>query len=240
MTEDVLTTYKIPPPDDVIFGLTIDSIQKSHTALCIFDSPLQHQISINESLWKVGIEWLVKKKWIPRQKVSGNRSAIKAVEPLGELLYRILEVCIQSHGFSPASAPYRNAAHWFQSVAFEMKRFDFNELTSKSERKGTGKKQYVKSVRDDIKALKERKNPNDPETDPASFALTEAGFAMADTSDRFDTDYWKPLIRAYSAWATELDKNSNWEYLHVTEQGVLIGQGGQGRGKIVLSRPVAK
>ena len=91
-----------------------------------------------------------------------------------------------------------------------------------------------------VKALKEGKNPNDPNIDPATYALIEAGLAMADTSARFDSDYWRPMLLSYSRWVTELDKNTDWEYLRVSEKGTLVGQGGRGRGKIPLSRPVAK
>lgn len=240
MTDDVLTTYKIPPPDDKKFGYVIASIQKAHAIPSIFEPSVQHQIGINGALWKVSSEWLIRKKWIPRQKISANRSITKAVEPLGELLYRLLEVCIQSHSFLPADTPYRNAAQWFQAVAFEMKKHDFNEITLMPERKGSGKMQYVRSIRTDIKALKDWNNPNDSQKDPATYALVEAGLAIAEKSDSFMIDYWKPLLRAYTSWATELDRNSDWEYLHVNEKGILVGQASKKRGKKILPTPRTK
>ena len=241
-TDDlVLTTYKIPPPDDILYGSAIASIQNSHTTLSIFEPSIQHQLGINQALWKVSAEWLIKKKWISRQKISANRSVSKATEPLGELLYRILELCIQCHTFLPADTPYRNAAHWFQAVVSEMKKFDFEKITSTSEGNGSGKMQYVKSIRADIKSLKtDWKNPNNPQEDPATYELVKVGLAMAEPSDCFMTDYWKPLLRAYTGWATELDRNTDWEYLHVNEKGILVGQASKKRGKKILPTPRAK
>jgi hypothetical protein len=158
---------KIPPPDDTVWALAINSVQKPFVPLLIPNPLVEKHLAINEALWIVALHWVFRKKWCKRHKIPANRAATKAVEPLGELLFRILELCIQCHAVLPAgSNPYGNAAVWFDLIVWETKRGDFAEILSPHE-SGQGKNKHARKIWKDVKSLKEDwENPNAPESDP--------------------------------------------------------------------------
>lgn len=226
---ELVPISKVPPP----WHLAIDSIQSPFVPLLIPNKPTETHIAINEALWVVALHWVFKKKWSKRHKIPANRAVKDAVKPLGELLYRILELCIQCHAVLPVnSTRCGNAAQWFDCVVWETKRRDFAEILFQSYKKGQGKKQEVGEIWTEIRLLKGGSNPFNLEFSPHSFRLVDEALKLAKL-ENFNQEYWRPLLKAYSNWARALDQNDNWKFFRV-EAGKLVAQNGRGRGRLTV------
>ena len=221
---------KISPPWDE----AINSAQNSSIILSISNDILREQISINEDIYIIALHWLFKKKWQSNHKIPANRNTAKAIEPLGEFLLQILNLCLECHLVAPSG--YINAAEIFQKIVEEMKQGDLAEILGERQ-KGEGKRAFCKKTLDEIKSLKSNKNPYQVSKSPHTHRLIEIALQLANqgANDLFVEKTWKPFLKAYSRWNRELDRNPDWGYIH-TKADKLFIQAGKGRGSTRLSR----
>jgi len=226
---DRVPTEEISPPWDE----AINSVQKSTIMLLIPGEPLRDQISINENIYLIALHWLFKKKWRSNHKIPTSRNVAKVVEPLGEFLFQLLNLCSECHLVAPSG--YSNAAEMFQKAAQEMKQGDLAEILS-CDQKGDGKKKYCRTTLKEIKILKSNQNPYQVSKSPHTHRLIEIALQLANqgVNDLFVTKTWKPFLSAYSGLTRELDRNPDWGYIH-RKAGKLFIKEGKGRGSIRLS-----
>lgn len=227
---ELVPTAKIPPP----WHLAIGSVQGYSPILLIPNQPLETHLAINEGIWLIALHWVFKKQCSKKHKIPACRIVASAVEPLGELLFRISQICKEVHYIlPPSSTSYDNAAKWFACVAWESKRGDSEEICDLSDKKGRGKKAWVRSIWNEWNLLKEEQNPYELSHCPHTFKLVDEARKLVKNSDVFNDNYWKPLLKAYSEWARELDRNDNWRTFRV-KNGKLVAQNGKGRGELLV------
>lgn len=227
---DRVPTEEISPPWDE----AINSVQKPSIMLWIPDEPLRDQISLNEEIYTIALHWLLKKKWRSKHKIPASRKVANAVEPLGEFLFRLLNLCSECHVLAPRRLG--DAAEIFQKAVQEMKQGNLEEILS-PDQKGDGKKKHCKTTFEEIKILKSNQNPYEVCRSPHTYRLTEIALQLAnqEVNDLFIKKVWKPFLKAYSGWNRELDRNPDWGYITI-KAGKLFIKEGKGRGSTRLSR----
>lgn len=223
-----LPIHAIRPPWDE----AIDSVQKPFISLLIPNEPLEWHLSINEGLYNIALHWVFKKKWQSKYRIPAKANVAKAVEPLGEFLFRILDLCSECH--LVAGSGY-TAAEWFKGAVWEMKRGDFAAILS-PQKKGEGKKKHCQVIQEEVRLLKRWNNPYRSLTSPYTYRLIDVALKLADrgNNDVFVKKVWRPFLDAYSKWATALSKNPDWVYLTI-KNGQLYMQAGRGRAKLRVS-----
>lgn len=225
----------IKPPDDK----AINCIQSHHVVTASYNEAQKWQIQINNEIYAIATHWVFKKKYKPNHKIPVKRKIAKAVEPLGNFLVKLLELCIQAHQISEHQidvSDYKNGVDFFIKIMDEMKGGDLVEILSPNSQK-QGKTNYVTSIRDEIKKLHDRyENPYNPQTSKHTFKLIQICFFAIDKLDyeKFYKEYYRPFLTAYRQWARELRENKNFQYLTV-KNGELFIQEGRGKGKIKLT-----
>jgi hypothetical protein len=188
------------------------------------------------NLWRVGImldialHWVVRKELNTKHKIPYNRNLTKVLEPLGLLMTCYLRLCRKAYENSKTrTLPYQHAAGWFEAIYQEIW---LNALDTT--RYVGGKTRRLKERRDTLDALQEDTNPVDNNTSPHEYRLIETCLHLkehlcGEDIDVFEENYWKPYLRAYSAWITACD-GSEWSTVRM-ENGKLLIQQGRGRGR---------
>lgn len=193
---------------------------------------LEQFLAVEDGKWVILHYWVVKKKWHSQLKIPCQRKTVQFYEPLGEWLYRILELCIQCHAVHQLGTNYPNAASWFSSIVIEAK---MSVLRGFIARSTDGKEGCIQEYKDGASqlsgTLRRRENPYFLEVEPHIYRLVEAALELEDESDIFLRDYWQPFLGSITRLIAHRKQGA-----HITlveRDGKLYSQGGKGRGKIL-------
>ena len=209
----------IPPWDEAL-----DRLQREPFIL-ISDQTEAQEINFTrvETIWQVTLHWVFKLKWCSKHKIPYSRELANVCKPYGVLIFRYLELCIQCHAIPTiASARYKNASDWFVKLVRE------TQLNAFFSDDSPGKVQRLKERRKQLDLLKEGGNPFSSASSPHLHRLIEACRPLL-MSDRFDEDYWKPFLKAYSAWIT-MYESKEWTTSY-EEDGKFYIRAGRGKGR---------
>ena len=205
-----------------------DTIGRLQNKVVVLPSEPSEDEQMN--LWRVGIildialHWVVRNELNTKHKIPYSRKLTKVLEPLGLLLTCYLRLCRKAYENSKAGTlPYQNAAGWFEAIYQEIW---LNSLDTSLYVDGKTKK--LKERRDTLDALQEDTNPVDKNISPHEYRLIKVCLRLL-KENKFDKNYWKPYLRAYSAWITAFDR-SEWSTVRM-EDGKLLVQQGRGRGR---------
>lgn len=177
----------------------------------------------------IALHWVVRNELNTKHKIPHSRKLTKVLEPLGFLLTCYLRLCRKAYENSKVGTlPYQNAAGWFEAIYQEIW---LNALDTT--RYVGGKTRKLKERRGTLDALQEDTNPVDNNTSPHEYRLIKTCLHLKEhlcgkEIDVFEENYWKPYLRAYSAWITAFD-GSEWSTVRM-EDGKLLIQQGRGRG----------
>lgn len=223
-----------------------DTIGRLQNKVVVLPSEPSEDEQMN--IWRVGIildvalHWVVRNELNTRHKIpysckrikerSGKvlNSLVKVLEPLGLLMTCYLRLCRKAYeNGKTGTLPYQNAADWFEAIYQEIW---LNSLDTT--RYVGGKTLKLKERRDTLNALKENTNPVDKNTSLHEYQLIETCLHLknnlcGEEIDVFEEDYWKPYLKAYSAWITAFD-GSEWSTVRM-QDGKLLVQKGQGHGR---------
>lgn len=217
MTEPdfVIPTYRIPTEKvDLPFAQVIRAIQnleiygpRKLNEIEMF--LMQHCVAGSDTI----LHWATKIKWNSSHKIPGGQAHVRATKPVGVIVAREIELCIQCHaGVGYKRAGHQDASIWFGELWRESLKINLNDLFTVTTN-GGGKKAGVIGLRQDVlAALKGYRNPFDPSVRPQLHNLIECSIYLAERGENFRKQYWSPYIRSLSAWATQLDSNLNGYY----------------------------
>jgi hypothetical protein len=215
-----------------------DTIGRLQNKVVVLPSEPSEDEQMN--LWRVGImldialHWVVRNELNTKHKIPHSRKLTKVIKPLGLLVTCYLRLCRKAYENSKAGTlPYQNAAGWFEAIYQEIW---LNSLDTSLYVDGKTKK--LKERRDTLHALQEAtNNPVDNNTSPHEYQLIEVCLHLkehlcGEEIDVFEENYWKPYLRAYSAWITAFD-GSEWSTVRMEDGNLLVQQGrGSGRPRI--------
>lgn len=213
--------------NDKNWALAFKSIQHPFIPTDVTKNEFQKfQVGLTEVHWDIGLHYVFKRKWDSKHKIPIRLKPTtqKSFRLWGDYLYTILELCIQCHASPGIQVSYRNAAEWFEGVAREMKTSDLK--ASLSAIKGL-KRNEVDQQRKLLKALKEYENPGNLLTHPHAFLLVESARNLAQRSDEFCNQYWKPFITACSKLLQDIESSSTWQTVF-EKDGLPYVQAGRG------------
>jgi hypothetical protein len=235
----LIPSYSIPLEKvDQPFAQVIHAIQTS-TIVGLRNLDEVEIFVLKHSLngWDTALHWAVKLFWNTKHKILGGQAHVRAAKPLGVVLACEINLCIQCHALTGyKKAGYPDAAIWFGELWREHLKVELNNLF-KLTVNGGGKKARVLHLRHILRTLKEEDNPFDRSIQPCLSHLIDCSLALAKQAGSiFREKYWLPYIRALSAWASELDRNSKGFYRE------LILRVARKKGKIFLQvcEPVGK
>lgn len=194
--------------------------------------------------WEIVSCWVKQKKWGVKSKLPCNRALSKQLEPVGELLFRELELCIQCHSAPGFNISYRNAAEWFAVITRSARRIRLKRLAQQRRRTKT---EVIQINRLALKDLKRYENPYKLKRFEELLGeevtlwlewlqpvdkLTDVAIAMAEKSGSFCKDFWRPYLRAYSRWIAAIDSR-DYQVPWIENDQVYVGVG-SGRGRILF------
>lgn len=185
-----------------------------------------------EGFWLFSIHWVYKKKWNPKHKIPYQSDA-KKVEPFGDFLLSILNLCEALHTIHPFGSHYSNAAKWFDCIAWELKNRDLLDLFDLSGKKGTDDE--VRTIRKRLADYRYGINPHDFQKEPHTWRLIEAALKVSCSKafPKIGDEFWrgvrqknKPLgfQHAYSAWAAALE-SPTYQAMAIKNGKILVKQG---------------
>jgi hypothetical protein len=198
-------------------------------------TPAEKQfLAVEDGKWVILHYWVVKKKWHSRLKIPCQRKTVQFYEPLGEWLYRILELCIQCHAVHQLGANYPNAASWFSSIVIEAKMSVLGGFIARST---DGKEGCIQEYKDGASklsgTLRRGENPYFLEVEPHIYRLVEAALELADEPDiSFLRDYWRPFLKSITLLVAH--RKQGGRITLVEHKRKLYSQGGKGRGKTLF------
>lgn len=175
-------------------------------------------------LWNLALHWVIKLKWQSNYKIPYPRNLAQIMKPLGTLVYRQLELCIQCHSFLKPN-PYPTAAIWFWAIVRESQRNSIFRPIN------TGKTESLKIRREIIRSIGRGINPISKQFALHEWRLIETAL-FSNLGDKFDKDYLQPFIRSYRYWLNAT-KSPSWKAV-IRKNDKLFFQSGQGKGKILL------
>lgn len=152
-------------------------------------------------LWECSIYWVYKLKWGgKRYRIPiNNKKLIKAVEPHGTAMFRILNLCEQCHPFQEYG--YASGLKWFcHIVHIDLIPQSFSHTQPKTDRVSDG--------RDQIKKLRKKENPFSESDEPHLWRSIEQSIKMMRPGSQekvFPEDYWRPFIKSYSKWLSTIE-----------------------------------
>jgi len=203
----VVPTEIIPPPWDKAIEIAKKITPSSDTAISSTHAAL-HQRA--QAYWECSFHWLYKLKWNRSHKIPFGNECIKQSETMGWLLWSLLELCKEVHLYPCVETKnYNHASDWFSLISQEIPdRFFFNR-----------KSQYLRRLREDLKKLKDGKNPYSIEENLHFHRLVTVCLKLAKITE-FEKTYLRSkgiktgrhrippgFIQALSTLATELDRN---------------------------------
>lgn len=172
--------------------------------------------------------WVFKLKWGGRKyKIPiGSKKLIRAVEPHGTAMYRILELSEQCHSFQKYG--YTSGLNWFCHIIHI-------DLIPKSYQHTRSKTKRVSSGRDEIKKLRKRQNPFLECDEPHLWRLIEQAIKMMppNLTVPFAPNYWEPFIKSYAAWLSAIE-SPEWKTVIVDGNSIRC-RPDRGNGTIKIS-----
>jgi hypothetical protein len=182
-----------------------------------------------EADWLIVLHWVVRKKWNPHYKIPVSRKLANLYEPWGELMFRVLELCIQCHKTShPASQYYRHPSDWFFQLVMENRG---SGLCAAIANQPVGKTSLIKDKYWSIKELKALRNPGNPEIWTHSYRLEEVSLEL-EKQDEFNSYYWQPYLSAFSKWIQALDTKACQETF--VQGNKIVRRTGRGKGTVTM------
>jgi hypothetical protein len=197
--EAIEAAQKITPPPDT-------AISSAHAA--------SHKYA--KAIWLCSCHWLYKLKWNRQHKIPFGVKGSKPLEPLGWLLWSLLELCKEVHSYPcNQTKTYSHASEWFGQISHEIREL-YLWNGNKSE--------ILQKLRQDLKKLKACENPYSLEKNPHLYRLVAMSLKLAANPQypEFEQVYLRSegkkkgrcikhpgFIQALSTWATEVDRNPN-------------------------------
>lgn len=207
-------------------------------------------INVLEWQWAADIGYVYSKKWNPRYK----HSKVKATQLRGDVLWSLLELCIQVHAVHPlAWKNYQNASIWFDHICWERKTLERQQLFHSG-----GIKSILASERKIIDHYRCFENPHPEESEIHQQRLVNTIIEIHE-SKKFSNivnKYWKGLernnnksksnylgespglIRALSSVCTYYDRQPEDTILF--ENGQLFIQEGKGKNRVLVPEDCIK
>jgi hypothetical protein len=208
----VVPTEIIPPPWDEAIEIAKKITPSSDAAISSAHAAL-HRYA--QASWECSFHWFIKLKWNRKHKIPFANEWSKLLEPVGWLLYSLLELCKEAHCQScEETKNYNHASEWFSLICPEiLDRYFFDS-----------KSQCLRKLREDLKVLKDCeegfKNPYSIEENLHLHRLFTVCINLTINKPQFEKDYLRSkgtkkgkryvppgFIQALSTWATELDRN---------------------------------
>lgn len=228
----------IPLIDDRAWNSALVQIQQPFLRLGKFDDAVETQILSLQGHWTIILHWVIRKKWQKKHKIPGNKASNKGYEPLGELYFRILELCIQVHPYDCFG--YLSASDWFTRIITHERNAAYQMIftIASGARESPTKTEVSNNFHQLAVALNKFRypydpqafsNPYDPVEDPHMYRLIASAVQYGETADRFRDDYWKPLATAFDLWAKDFSK-SIWN-VRYAKDGTLKHTSSQGRNR---------
>jgi hypothetical protein len=176
-------------------------------------------------LWEISLHWVYKLKWGGKgYKIPFKKNLASVVELHGTAMFRLLNLCEQCHPFQKYG--YESGLAWFFWIIN-------TDLIPQSYAHNRTKTDRVSSGWQEISTLKENRNPFDLETERHLWRVIEQSTKMTNTP-KFEEDYWKPFIAAYSRWISAL-KSPDWKTVVLDGDDIRI-KPGRGKGTIKLTQ----
>ena len=189
--------------------------------------------------WLIAYQWLIKLEWNSKHQVPEKKSIRDALKPQGLLLQKYFRMAEKCMIFAPELTQYtdgrplvyRTGVNWIKAVVDELlltaimdaSASKYNDLGLQGniknslvsiERKRLAliKKTYKKLLDVGDKGSVEFNKLPYKEFDHmiAYKELLSYSMIFALASDRFRDDYWKPFLKQYSAWITEMS-SPRWQ-----------------------------
>ena len=237
MNQICVVVPNIPIINDVSWNSALLAIQKPFLRVGTFDAATETQIQFLEGHWTIILHRVIRKKWHSRHKIPIKKP--KEYEPLGEIYFRLLELCIQTHAMSPSG--YVSAADWFSRILQGERTVQYRmifEIATESRpvpKKGEASKLLVDTAAD----LRNFRNPYDTVQESHMYRLLESAISFAPRRDfdQYAKDYWRPFVAAYSAWARDFQHNSIWNVRFAKDEKIYQTSGpGKNKGIVILAR----
>ncbi|MHC5771321.1 MAG: hypothetical protein ACYTXI_38320 [Nostoc sp.] len=205
--------------------------------ICRFNPPSTIEDILSSSIeliFHLGAHWLVQKKWSTKHKIPAPKQISNVAEPLGKLLFHLLELCAQCHLAASAAninLRHKNAWNWFVTIFWEIK----GASLSKIETEEIGKAESIQTHRQKIiKPLEKGVNPISSIAQPNLKSLLDVAQSLAKSSNTFDRDYWKPFLKEYKKWVTHCDREKNIIRINLDANGIYYHSGRGRYSKYVL------
>lgn len=207
----VVPTEIIPPPWDEAIEIAKKITLPPEAAISDAHAAFYRYA---QASWECSFHWLYKLKWKRNHKIPFGNECTKQLEPVGWLLWSLLELCKEVHTYRRVETKkYKHASDWFLLISKEiLDRYFFDE-----------KSQCLRKLREDLKALKDNKNPYSIEENLHLHRLATVCCEFANdkkSKPEFGRTYLRSrgikkgrhrippgFIQALSTWATELAQN---------------------------------
>jgi hypothetical protein len=178
--------------------------------------------------------WIIKLLFDSRVKIPYHYQPLKKH---AELLKTIFLLCERCHSFKLGNN-YKNASDWFHDCLRELCTMELDiSLNNKLEPiDGSWKKAYIAWNRNFYTSLKNNQNPFNS---PALSQLIQASLEQkSDGNTIFFNEKWKPFLSAYSAYVTDLQKNSKIHHGYIENNKYIIqnGKGKSNASKITVAQ----
>lgn len=232
----------------------VDRLKKCHP----LNIPLvQHNFLAHNYL----LPFIIQQKWDSKQKLPRLRKRGKqGYKILANMYVKAIDVCLQ---IQPSrlnielnlqnkilTVNVENPAALFakmlwesdlESAAVQIFREaetvkEMKTVTVKEMKTVTVKAKRIKEMKRQNKDLKSLEfNPFDPTYSPATYTFVREGFDLANRSDLFRKNYWRPFISARAAWTKEFQKAGWLNLAHDDDRGRIGYVLSNGSGKKLLS-----
>lgn len=178
-------------------------------------------------LWECSLHWVYKLKWggkdyrIPIKK----KKLIKALEPHGTVVFHLLKLSEQCHSFQKYG--YTSSLDWFHHIIYDLISQSYSHKRPKTDKVSDG--------RDEVKKLREAKNPFSESDEPHLWRLIEQSTAMMSSKKKvaFLPNYWEPFIKSYCTWLSAIE-SPDWKSVILAE-GSIRYRPNRGKGTIKIN-----
>lgn len=210
---------------DVILAFNL-SISRSPNLDRATEANLQHCLAT----WGLILGWVRRKKTGNKYKIFGDRDSVKSFEALGEIYFRLFELCIQLHPY--AADQYFSATTWFSSICDDELHLQKQEALAITNdlREPPLKSEAIKILRSQAQQLRDFKNPFNPKIEPHLYRLIDLATKHAERERRFASEFWRPYTRAFTNWVQVFEHDPAWNLRYVIG-GQLKYTSGRGRNR---------
>lgn len=222
---------KIPPPWNETFRQLNELPRPS--LLPLMEPAIELHLQITDAEWQIELYWVVKKEWDSKLQIPVLPKFKKLHEPRGNLLHKLLQLCIGCSYFDNKDAPKqendKRAANLFLGIIREAKKKD-DEIIIQNEQ--NGKHSIIKEKREIIAQFKNLKNPANQATSPYYSRLIEVALSK-EKNDKFNKKYWQPFLRACCQDVQSIERKTSQETF-VLNNKIYSRTPGQGKASHVL------